>query len=79
MSELGAETVATTVEYPATMRARLKKIAAAQHRSLTGQIRAILEECLATHSDAGLSTEVYEPPASNAATMAARTERASNG
>lgn len=50
------EKVATTLEYPEADRARIRKIAAAQHRSVNAQLNVIVAEYLASHDDTGALT-----------------------
>jgi hypothetical protein len=47
------ERVATTLEYPEPDRARVRKIAAAQRRSVNAQLNVIVAEYLACHDDTG--------------------------
>lgn len=47
------EKAATTLEYPAADRERIRKIAAAQRRSVNAQLNVIIAEYLATHDDTG--------------------------
>lgn len=48
--------VATTLEYPESDRARVRKIAAAQRRSVNAQLNLIIAEYLACHDDTGART-----------------------
>lgn len=47
------EMCASTLEYPAAHRDRLRKIAAAQDRSVAAQIRKVIADYLASHDDTG--------------------------
>lgn len=49
--------VATTLEYPEPDRARVRKIAAAQRRSVNAQLNVIVAEYLASHDDTGAPTD----------------------
>lgn len=48
------EKVATTLEYPEADRARVRRIAAAQRRSVNAQLNVIIAEYLASHDDTGM-------------------------
>ena len=51
------EKVATSLEYPEPDRARIRRIAAAQHRSVNAQLNVIVAEYLASHDDTGAPTD----------------------
>ncbi len=47
------ERVANTLEWPKESRRRLKRIAAAQSRSVNAQLNVIIADYLASHDDTG--------------------------